>query len=82
MAGLTTSLHLVSGAVCHTCSGSGAEPGTQPTPCPVCGGRGVVEDDQGFFATSPLPGLRRAGVRIEHPCSTCKGVAWSVAPET
>ena len=74
VAGLTTSLHLVSDAVCHTCSGSGAEPGTQPTSCPVCAGRGVVEDDQGFFATSRrCPGCGGRGVRIEHPCPTCRG---------
>jgi molecular chaperone DnaJ len=74
VAGLTTSLHIVSDAVCHTCAGNGAEPGTLPTACPVCGGRGVVEDDQGFFATSrPCPNCAGRGVIIEHPCPTCRG---------
>ena len=73
--GLTTTIHLVSDAVCHTCSGSGAEPGTAPTVCPNCGGRGTVDDDQGFFATSrPCPVCGGRGVRIDHPCPTCQGI--------
>ncbi len=74
VAGLTTTLHLVSDAVCHVCSGNGAEPGTTPRTCPVCAGRGVVEDDQGFFATQrPCPNCAGRGVLIEHPCSNCRG---------
>jgi molecular chaperone DnaJ len=74
VAGLSTSLHLVSDAVCHTCSGSGAEPGTTPVRCPTCAGRGVVDDNQGMFAMSrPCPTCAGRGVKIEHPCSTCRG---------
>ncbi len=74
VAGLTTSLHLVSDAVCGTCTGTGAEPGTTPTACPTCGGRGSVEDDQGPFALSrPCPACAGRGIRIEHPCHTCRG---------
>ncbi len=72
--GLTTSLHLVSDATCHTCSGTGAEPGTAPVTCPTCAGRGIVQDDQGMFATTrPCPTCGGRGVRIEHPCPTCRG---------
>ena len=72
--GLSTSLHLVSDAVCSACSGSGAEPGTSPTRCPTCGGQGSISDDQGMFAMSrPCPGCGGRGVRIEHPCGTCRG---------
>jgi len=74
VAGLTTSLNLVSDTVCHTCSGSGAEPGTAPQTCQNCGGRGVVGDDQGMFAMSrPCPVCHGQGVLIEHPCHTCRG---------
>jgi molecular chaperone DnaJ len=74
VAGITTTLHLVSDAVCHVCSGVGAEPGTVPTTCPTCGGRGVIQDDQGFFATSsPCPTCGGRGVRIEHLCANCRG---------
>jgi molecular chaperone DnaJ len=72
--GIETTLHLVSDAVCHTCAGSGAEPGTLPVTCPVCAGRGVVQDDQGFFATTrPCPNCGGRGSIIEHPCHTCGG---------
>ena len=72
--GVETSLHLVSDAVCSTCAGSGAEPGTLPVTCPTCAGRGVVQDDQGFFATSrPCPNCGGRGSLIEHPCHTCHG---------
>ena len=74
VAGLSTTLHLVSDAVCNTCSGSGAEPGTTPVRCPTCAGRGVVDDNQGMFAMSrPCPTCGGRGVRIEHPCKTCRG---------
>jgi molecular chaperone DnaJ len=59
---------------CHTCHGSGAKPGTAPTVCPQCGGRGVVAESQGFFAISqPCPRCRGNGTVIEDPCATCRG---------
>lgn len=74
VAGISTSLHLVSDAVCATCAGTGAEPGTTPVRCGVCAGRGAIQDDQGMFATSrPCPSCGGRGVRIEHPCTTCRG---------
>ncbi len=59
---------------CHTCAGSGAEPGTAPTVCPQCGGRGVTADSHGLFALSqPCPRCRGNGTIVEHPCATCRG---------
>ena len=61
-------------AVCHTCGGSGAKPGTSPKTCPQCGGRGVVELDQGPFAISqPCPRCHGRGMIVEQPCPTCRG---------
>ena len=72
--GVETTLHLVSDAVCDTCAGSGAEPGTLPKTCPTCSGTGAVQDDQGFFATSrPCPTCAGRGAVIENPCHTCHG---------
>lgn len=72
--GLETSLFLTTDAQCSTCSGSGARPGTSPHVCTNCGGRGVVDDNQGFFAMSaPCPACQGNGVTIEYPCPTCHG---------
>lgn len=74
VSGVTTTLHLVSDAACHVCAGLGAEPGTVPKQCPTCHGRGVVEDDQGFFAMSrPCPTCAGRGSVIENPCHNCRG---------
>src|SRR5262249_56001740 len=54
--------------------GSGARPGTAPTICPECKGRGVVHESQGFFALSqPCPRCRGNGTVIEDPCPPCHG---------
>ena len=72
--GLTTTLYLTSDAQCSTCNGSGAKPGTQPKVCSQCGGRGVIDDNQGMFSfSSPCRGCGGAGVVIEQPCPTCHG---------
>ncbi len=72
--GLTTTIHLTSDAACSTCHGSGARPGTTPTTCPQCEGRGVIDDNQGFFSFSqPCPNCAGQGYLIEDPCPTCHG---------
>ena len=59
---------------CTPCKGSGCKPGTGPTPCKTCGGRGQVHRNQGFFTmAAPCPSCRGAGQTIESPCGTCRG---------
>ena len=49
-------------------------PGTSPTICPVCKGRGVTSESQGFFSLSqPCERCGGAGTVIENPCPTCHG---------
>jgi molecular chaperone DnaJ len=72
--GLTTTVHLTSEAACSTCHGSGARPGTTPRTCPTCEGRGVIDDNQGFFSfSSPCPECAGRGYLIDEPCPTCRG---------
>ena len=73
-AGVTTTVKVRGAARCSHCGGSGAEPGTQVTTCPTCGGRGVVAQNQGFFSFSqPCPQCRGSGRIIETPCTVCRG---------
>jgi molecular chaperone DnaJ len=72
--GITTTLHLTSDAQCSTCNGSGAKPGTQPKVCSQCGGRGVIDSNQGLFSfSSPCRACGGAGVVVEEACPTCRG---------
>jgi molecular chaperone DnaJ len=64
--------------VCGRCSGSGAEPGTQPTTCSTCQGAGEVRQVQRsvfgqFVSVAPCRTCRGQGRVIEKPCRTCHG---------
>jgi molecular chaperone DnaJ len=74
MTGAAVSVRLPGGAACSTCNGSGAAPGTHPTTCPVCSGRGVVTRNQGGFAfAEPCRNCNGSGQIVETPCPTCHG---------
>jgi len=61
-------------AACGTCRGTGARPGTAPSVCPVCQGRGVESEGQGLFSiTRPCGRCGGSGTVIEEPCPTCGG---------
>jgi molecular chaperone DnaJ len=74
MAGVTIPVTLDGPAVCTTCHGSGAAPGTQPVICATCGGSGQVAVNQGFFQMEQTcPTCSGTGRTIETPCPTCHG---------
>ena len=59
---------------CGRCQGKGSEPGSGPTTCPTCHGRGEVIYQQSFLS------IRRtcstcggSGQIIRNPCSECRG---------
>ncbi|MGE4424941.1 MAG: molecular chaperone DnaJ [Solirubrobacteraceae bacterium] len=61
-------------ATCNTCTGTGAKPGTSPTVCPRCKGRGVESQGQGLFSMSqPCSRCQGSGTVIEEICPTCEG---------
>ena len=61
-------------ATCTTCRGTGAKPGTTPSVCPRCEGRGIETQGQGMFSISqPCSRCGGSGTVIEEPCPTCHG---------
>ena len=65
-------------STCKDCNGTGAQKGTTPKTCTVCGGRGQVTINQrtpfGAVQTSrPCDACRGRGKIIETPCRTCNG---------
>lgn len=65
-------------ARCEACSGAGTAPGTEPTTCPMCKGRGEIQQVQRSFlgqvmTSRPCPQCQGFGTTITHPCIECSG---------
>ncbi|HTA37067.1 MAG TPA: DnaJ C-terminal domain-containing protein, partial [Solirubrobacteraceae bacterium] len=74
VAGAQVPLQVPMQASCDTCHGTGAKPGTTPSVCPRCEGRGVETQGQGAFSISqPCSRCGGSGTVIEDPCPTCHG---------
>ena len=74
LSGVHTTLRVTGDGVCDTCQGSGAAPGTTPTTCTVCGGRGQVTVDQGPFSfAQPCNACGGRGQQVDTPCPSCDG---------
>jgi molecular chaperone DnaJ len=72
--GMSADIQVPRMEACDRCSGSGSEPGSGPTTCPTCHGRGEILYQQSFLS------IRRAcstcngvGQIIRNPCTTCRG---------
>jgi molecular chaperone DnaJ len=59
---------------CTRCHGSGAEPGSKRVTCPTCRGAGQVRQSGGIIVfTRTCPTCGGSGVKIEKPCTECRG---------
>ena len=60
--------------LCGGCDGSGAAPGSKPTTCSTCGGRGQVIQSAGILRVqTTCPNCQGAGQEIGEPCNGCRG---------
>lgn len=64
--------------ICPVCTGSGAEPGTQPIRCPQCNGTGEVRRAQQtilgqFVSVTVCPRCNGEREVATTPCSNCRG---------
>jgi molecular chaperone DnaJ len=72
--GVRKSIRVPREETCLDCRGSGARPGTQPSTCRRCGGRGAVLHGQGLFRIpQTCPGCGGRGLVIPEPCPRCRG---------
>jgi molecular chaperone DnaJ len=72
--GTETAIQIPRQEACETCKGTGAAPGSKPTACPQCQGRGQLRYQQGFFTVARTCGqCRGTGSIITKPCATCSG---------
>lgn len=63
---------------CGHCDGSGAEPGSEITTCPTCGGAGRLQQVSRsvfgeFVRTQGCPACAGSGRRVVTPCAACAG---------
>jgi len=76
--GTTTDITVDTAVLCSLCSGAGTAPGTHPTTCTTCNGRGEVQSVQRSFlgqvvSSRPCPTCAGTGQVIPEPCSQCGG---------
>lgn len=74
--GTTKDITVDTAVLCDACTGAGTAPGTHPTTCVTCSGRGEVQSVQRSFlgqvvATRPCPTCAGTGQVIPEPCPKC-----------
>ena len=73
-AGVSKTVTVERPRLCPTCDGTGAEPGSSPETCGLCGGAGRVLQNQGFFRVqTACPRCGGAGTVVADPCRECDG---------
>ena len=85
--GVTRDVPFEVAVTCARCGGDGADPGSEITACPTCGGSGRLQEVTRsvfgeFVRTQACPACTGTGRRIEHPCAECRGAGRVVEERT
>ena len=73
-AGLQKTITVTTAVSCGSCTGTGAEGGSEPQVCPTCNGMGKVRAQQGFFTVErTCPTCSGMGQIIKDKCKVCHG---------
>jgi molecular chaperone DnaJ len=72
--GMTAEIQVPRSEICERCGGKGAEPGSSPTTCSTCRGRGEVVYQQSFLSVRrTCSHCGGTGQIIRTPCTQCRG---------
>ncbi len=72
--GMQKTINVPTAVTCGSCTGTGADGGSEPATCPTCSGMGKVRAQQGFFTVErTCPTCNGMGQTIKNPCHTCNG---------
>ncbi len=76
--GCEKSIEITRREVCPECKGTGARPGTSPSRCSNCNGRGQVRQEQysifgSLVSVTDCPVCHGEGTVVDEPCSRCHG---------
>jgi molecular chaperone DnaJ len=85
--GVTREVPYEVAVTCGRCGGDGAEPGSEISACPTCGGAGRLQQVTRsvfgeFVRTQTCPTCSGSGRRIETACSECNGAGRVVEERT
>lgn len=78
MFGATREVQVDTAVRCNSCHGAGTAPDTELATCPMCKGRGEIQNVQRSFlgqvmTSRPCPQCQGFGTTIPHPCVECAG---------
>jgi molecular chaperone DnaJ len=78
MFGVTREVIVDTAVRCQPCQGAGTAPDTHPATCPMCKGRGEIQNVQRSFlgqvmTARPCPQCQGFGTTIPNPCVECSG---------
>ena len=78
--GMTAEILVPRMEACEQCKGTGAEPGSGPSTCPTCHGRGEILYQQGFLSVRrTCSTCGGTGQIIRNACSECRGQGYRPA---